>query len=295
MPESQVRLAPLPDLAAISVAGSDAASFLSAQLSQTPPKPGAAHAPLAAWADAKGRVQALFRLVYRDDGYLLITHGSIVDAVSTSLRRYVLRAAVTIDVAADTACAALLGESAAWLAERGIELDLEAGAVAPEGDAMWLRLGPQLVHVLAARDTIEQLAATLPNGPADDAELAEIRLGLPSVSAPLRGKFLPQMLNLDVLGGVAFDKGCYPGQEVIARAQHRGTIKRRLAHFRCEPGEFAPAPGERVADRDGNHVGHIVRAAPTADGSELLAVVELAAMGRQLRLKVAELQTLSPA
>ena len=295
MPENPVQFAPLPDLAAISVTGSDAASFLGGQLSQTPPKRGAARAPLAAWADAKGRVQALFRVIDQDDGYRLIADRSVVDEVSSALRRYVLRADVSIDVAADIACAALLGVSTPWLAEQGIELGLEAGDVARGHDAIWLRLGPQLVHVLAAPDRIEQLAATLTSGSADDAELAEIRLGLPSVSAPLRGKFLPQMLNLDVLGGIAFDKGCYPGQEVIARTQHRGTIKRRLAHFTCAPGEFAPAPGERVVDRDGNRVGYVVRAAPTAAGSELLAVVELAAIGRQLRLEVAELQTLSPA
>jgi len=279
MPEAACRLASLPSLGAIAVTGPDALAFLAAQLSQAPPEPGTGRAPLAAWHDAKGRVQALFRVVVgHDGGYQLITHSSVVDEVATSLRRYVLRAEVTIDVPADLACAAVLGDSAPWLAENGIELDIEAGASAIEGDVAWLRLAPELVHAVAATDKIEQLAAELPSGSAAVAELAEIHLGIPTVSAELRGQFLPQMLNLDVLGGVASDKGCYPGQEIIARAQNLGTVKRRLLRFTRDDGSALPAAGSKLQDVARTEVGTVVRAARSASGIELLAVMRLDAV-----------------
>ncbi|MDH3421105.1 MAG: tRNA-modifying protein YgfZ, partial [Gammaproteobacteria bacterium] len=109
------------------------------------------------------------------------------------------------------------------------------------------------------------------------AELAEIRLGLPVISAELRGQFLPQMLNLDLLGGVAFDKGCYPGQEIIARAQNLGTVKRRLLRFTRDDGTL-PAPGSELQDVARTAVGTVVRAARSTCGIELLAVIRLDAV-----------------
>lgn len=276
MPDTLFHVALLPDLAVIAVTGPDAASFLAAQLSQAPPETG--RAPLAAWHDAKGRVQALFRVVCLDDDYLLVTHGSVVDEVTTSLRRYVLRAEVTIGVPADVACVALLGDSASWLTEQGVELATAPGAAAIQGDVAWLRFGPTLVHAVAVTDKIERLAAELPSGSAAEAELAEIRLGLPTLSAELRGQFLPQMLNLDVLGGVAFDKGCYPGQEIIARAQNLGTVKRRLLRFTRDDGSALPAAGSKLQNVARTEVGTVVRAARSASGIELLAVMRLDAV-----------------
>lgn len=276
MPETLFHVGRLPNLAVIAVTGRDAASFLAAQLSQAPPEPG--RAPLAAWHDAKGRVQALFRVVRHEGGYLLITHGSVVDEVTTSLRRYVLRAEVTIAVPANFACAALLGDCASWLTDQDIELGTEPGAAAINDDVAWLRLGPTLVHAVAVTDTIERLAAKLPSGSAAEAQLAEIRLGLPVVSTELRGKFLPQMLNLDVLGGVAFDKGCYPGQEIIARAQNLGTVKRRMLRFSVAAGSALPSVSSKLHDVAKTDVGTVVRVAQSTGGIELLAVVRLNAV-----------------
>jgi len=277
MPETRCHLAPLPSLAAIAVTGNDAADFLAAQLSQAPPAAGAAQAPLGAWHDAKGRVQALFRVVRNDGGYLLITHSSVANDVATSLRRYILRADVMIDVAADLSCRALLGESTPWLAEQGIDLGIKAGATAQVHDAVWLRLGPTLVQVLSPSTAIEQIARDLPSGSEDDAELMEIGLGLPTISTQLRGQFLPQMLNLDVLGGVAFDKGCYPGQEIIARAQNLGTVKRRMLRFAIDGPPDLPEAGSALISGPDQTVGIVVRSARSEDCVELLAVVRLEA------------------
>ena len=281
MPDAACRFTPLPDLGAISVTGADAADFLAAQLSQAPPSAHAQRAPLAAWHDAKGRVQALFRVVCDDDGYLLITHRSVLDDVIASLRRYILRAAVAIEAMSDFACGALLGHSGSWLAERGIALDADRWASTQQDDVVWLRLGPDLVHATGTVERVEQLAQALPSGSAAETELAEIRLGIPAITSELRGQFLPQMLNLDVLGGVAFDKGCYPGQEIIARAQNLGSVKRRMVRF-VGDADSTPPVASTLSDSSGASVGVVVRAAPAPYGIELLAVARLDAVTRVL-------------
>jgi folate-binding protein YgfZ len=140
-----------------------------------------------------------------------------------------------------------------------------------------LRLGSALTLLIAPAQEMQRWVERLPAAPAADAERAEIHLGLPLVSASLRGLFLPQMLNLDLLGAMSFDKGCYPGQEIIARTQNLGTVKRRLARFRV-PGDEAVAVGEDILGRDGTNVGGVVRSAADAGRNEILGVVRVDAL-----------------
>ncbi|HEY5809615.1 MAG TPA: hypothetical protein VIT67_16690, partial [Povalibacter sp.] len=105
-----------------------------------------------------------------------------------------------------------------------------------------------------------------------DWHLQDIRAGLPQVYGSTHEHFVAQMLNIDLLGGISFEKGCYTGQEVIARTHFRGSVKRRMFHFRA--GCAAPPPGTRIVAA-GAHAGDVVDAVTTADGCELLAVVSL--------------------
>jgi folate-binding protein YgfZ len=150
--------------------------------------------------------------------------------------------------------------------------------VVTRGALACVRLGPTLWQLLGPRTAVDELAAELPRASESDAELAEIRLGLPSIGAPVVEHFVAQMLNLDVLDAVSFDKGCYPGQEVIARVRHLGSVKRRMRRYACGS-EKPPAPGAAVVTADGTNVGEVVRAARAEQGSELLAVVEHGAVG----------------
>ncbi len=115
--------------------------------------------------------------------------------------------------------------------------------------------------------------------------LAEIRSGLPQVLPETHESFVAQMLNLDLLSGISFDKGCYTGQEIIARTQYRGAIKRRMFRFSaaCPP----PQPGTRILQGD-QHAGDVVDAAATPEGCELLAVVSLAQRDAALELATAQ-------
>ena len=115
-----------------------------------------------------------------------------------------------------------------------------------------------------------------------DWRLAGIRAGLPQVYPQTYESFVAQMLNLDLLGGIAFEKGCYTGQEIIARTHFRGAIKRRMFRFQCA--SPPPVPGTRVLAGE-QHAGDVVDAAETSDGCELLAVISLAQAEAELELE----------
>src|SRR2546428_117415 len=105
-------------------------------------------------------------------------------------------------------------------------------------------------------------------GKEEEWHLQEIRAGRPLITAATQDQFVPQMVNLETLGGVDFRKGCYPGQEIVARAQYRGQVKRRMVHARA-PAGVALQPGQEF------NGGTVVDVAPAEDGAELLAVLPI--------------------
>jgi tRNA-modifying protein YgfZ len=164
-----------------------------------------------------------------------------------------------------------------WLLERSEGIALILPASLTESIATRLRK-----YVLRSKVKIDTVPAVeLPGDhPYREADwrLAGIRAGLPQVYPETHEAFVAQMLNLDLLGGVSFEKGCYTGQEIIARTHFRGAIKRRMFRFQCAGPP--PAPGTRVLVGE-QHAGDVVDAA----GSELLAVITLAQAGAELELE----------
>jgi tRNA-modifying protein YgfZ len=282
-----------PSYACIEARGADAATFLNGQLSRAVDSLDTALAPLAGWHDPRGRVRALLRVVRRADRWWLVTPADVAAATSKRLAMFVLRAAVKIDVAVDIGVGALLDTDDAWLAARGLPSSTPVNGVVTLGALACVRLGPTLWHLIGPRAAVDTFAAELPPASESDATLAEIRLGLPSIGAPVVEHFVAQMLNLDVLDAVSFDKGCYPGQEVIARVHHLGSVKRRMRLYACDA-QAPPAPGTAVVTSDGQNVGEVVRAARGERRSELLAVVEHSAAGGELAVDGARLRELPP-
>jgi hypothetical protein len=119
--------------------------------------------------------------------------------------------------------------------------------------------------------------------------LRDIRAGIPEITTATSGEFVPQMVNLDLLDGISFSKGCYTGQEIVARTKYRGRIKRRMLRFSC-PGRLYA--GATVYGNRGP-VGQVVRAVPVDGGSELLAVVHLDDLGDTLHADEARTRPLS--
>jgi folate-binding protein YgfZ len=169
-----------------------------------------------------------------------------------------------------------------WLVEQGDGVALILPASMIERTLARLRK-----YVLRSKVTIAELSAPIelpaPHAYREpDWRLSGIRAGLPQVYPETYETFVAQMLNLDVLGGISFEKGCYTGQEIVARTHFRGAIKRRM--FRFGSASAPPAPGTRLLAGE-QHAGDVVDAAATDTGSELLAVINLTQQDAALELE----------
>lgn len=272
--------AALLDTVCLEARGAEAAAFLHAQLSRAVAELDVGAAPLAGWADPRGRVRALLRVCRLPDRWLLIAPRDGADDLLKKLRMFVLRAKVTVAPATDVIVTALLGEDDAWFAARGVSVsDTPPNRLVRHEDIAFVRIGPSYWQALGAPAALVSLTAGLVKGSAHDAALAEIGLGIPAIVPALAERFVAQMLNLDELDAVSFDKGCYPGQEIIARVHNLGGVKRRARRY-AAPAEPPPVGSAVLAA--GTQVGEVVRSAAAHSGCELLAVVDHAAAGSPL-------------
>jgi tRNA-modifying protein YgfZ len=247
-------------LGILRVRGADAGSFLQGQLSNDVTRLESGRLQLSGYHTPQGRVIALLRLTpLAADDVLAVLPRELVPLVVTKLKRYVLRAKVQ-----------LTDESAQWLM-----LGYQGPAPAVPAGALCLPYDSSR-HLVLIPGTVAPPALETPAGTASDWDASDIAEGLPQVYLPTSEAFVAQMLNLDVTGGIALDKGCYTGQEIIARAHYRGQVKRRMQRFVTEtPWELTP--GQTGVLTDGRSF-RVVAAARQADGHcEFLAVTPLAA------------------
>lgn len=260
----------------IEVGGADATDFLNGQLSQAMDRVGEGRAPLAAWNDPRGRARVIFRIARLADRWLLATSADLLDPTVKRLGAFVLRAKVTLASAPERLSIALLDMDPAWLAARGLSASAARDAAATHGHSQLVHVGGGLWHGMGPRLELEALTRGLDVCTRAEATLEEIRLGLPALTRATAERYVAQMLNLDLLGALAFDKGCYPGQEVIARVHNLGSVKRRMRRFASES-HAVPDAGAELLDAEGQAVGEVLRAAPAEHGAEMLAVVDHAA------------------
>ena len=278
-------LAELSDITLIRARGEDALTFLNAQLSTDVLLLDAAHSQLAAWCNPKGRMLVIFRIFRRGNDYLLQFPAVLQESMLKRLRMYVLRAKVTLE-SMDTELIhfGLSGP----MAENMLR---ETAGFAPGGDngcetrgeLTILRLpGPHprfeiIVPFASATKLWESFRSQAqPVGPSAWAWL-DIMAGIPSVYPETSEAFVPQMANLEVVGGVSFKKGCYPGQEIVARMQYLGRLKQRMYRAHVE-GDTLPRPGDSIfaTDFPGQSAGTVVAAQPAPDnGFDLLAVIQI--------------------
>lgn len=276
-------LVPLNSLRSLLLTGPDARSFLQGQLSSDISEVTPARGQLSAWHDAKGRVLAFLRILPRpDDGFVLVTQADVVEAVQRRMKMFVLRAKVAIESGPPVYGLTRAPDGAGLVA--GLAPGEGPLAAACDDSTSVLRMPGSVGWLVVSADPAWATAADA----AAEARwlLAETAAGLPEIHPATQGEFVAQMLNLDRLGAVSFTKGCYPGQEIIARAHHLGRVKRRTRLFRA-PGP-APAPGHALADAAGT----VVRAAGDTEGCLLLAVVAEDAPGP---FALADGRPLSPA
>ncbi|HMN22414.1 MAG TPA: folate-binding protein [Ottowia sp.] len=276
-------VAPLAHLGVIRARGEQAGAFLQGLLTQEMEQLPVGQGRLAALCSAKGRVLASFVACRQaPDEFLLVCSEDLLTETLRQLARFVLRSKVRLDEAtADFKLRGLLGRAASQ-AQPGAARN---GAVAP----LTVPLAPadavQRALWLAPLDAVEPVGAALAGS---DWAFAEVRSGVATVAAATAGQFVPQMLNYESVGGVSFRKGCYPGQEVVARSQFRGAVKRRA--FVAQVAGPAQAGDEVFAvEPAGTPCGLIVQAAPAPDGgTAVIAVLGLSAVesGQALTLGV---------
>lgn len=221
----------LSNLGFIVAHGDDAASFLHGQMSQDMTNQPSNQARLAAYCSAKGRMLASFQsLRPAADTYWLITDLSVLPATLKRLSMFVLRAKVKLsDASSQWQLRGLLGDSAKTLISEASPWH----TVVLEG-AHTVALYPAVVGGVAVSRAlwVAPTALTLPSLADISTDVwlwAEVMSGVTLLTQPVFEAFVPQMLNYESVGGVNFKKGCYPGQEVVARSQFRGTLKRRTA------------------------------------------------------------------
>jgi folate-binding protein YgfZ len=273
-----MQIFPHPHRALLLISGADRVSFLQGQLTQDVATLEPERTRLSAVLTPQGRVLAVALLAQLDDSIVMTLPAQLVAAIAERLHRYVLRAKVRITVPGEALeFAAALEEQPGEFAARFGEASVGRSRRLADR-ALFVRLAGGAL-LLAPRAT---LAGYL-NAELDVArwERGAIAAGEPIVLAATSEHWTPQMLNLDRLDAISFAKGCYTGQEIVARTQHLGRVKRRMFRYRASTFE-APIPGSAVV-HGSERVGEVVRSAQVADGAEVLAVVPLEARPAELR------------
>lgn len=272
--------AELKRLGMLSCTGDEARAFLHAQLTSDVAGLAADRARHAGWCSAKGRLQASFLVLPHAQGFLLQVARDIAPAVARRLGMYILRAKAKLADASEAWVQIGLWGAGAAQRLAALALPVPAGelAVAHAGDAVVVRVAPQ--RFLLALPVAQRARVLEALGDAGDESwaLEEIRAGRALIVQATQDLFVPQMVDFERLGAIDFKKGCYPGQEIVARTQYRGVLKRRMARARVAA---AAAPGDELyaADLPGQACGTVVYAAPAPEGgSELLAVAQISSL-----------------
>jgi len=273
---------PLLHLGLIQATGEESGVFLHNLLSND-----VAHLPpdSAQWTSfntAQGRMLANFLLWRGDDGYTLALAADLAPTVLKKLSMYVLRTKVTPSATSpERALIGLAGPTAARSLSRArLPVPEEDMRIASAHGLRVIRINPGMFVIDATDDDAPTVFDALCAAEATESgtsawQLATIRAGLPLVTAATQEAFVAQMINYEIVGGVSFTKGCYPGQEVIARTQHLGTPKRRMYRIGFSTTPVGIAPGAPLFSPafDLLPVGAIVAFAPLANGGEALAVL----------------------
>lgn len=266
----------LTDLGVLQVEGEDAQGFLQNLLTNDVTSLVNNQSHLTGLCTPKGRLLAVFLLARRSNYYQLVLPKSMCTGLKQRLSMYILRAKVTItDLSEEVTCLGLLPS----LNEQISFLDAEEVISYPTEQSRYLHI--------SSKAQVTELVSTLTakqwqTAPEASWELLDIDAGLPMVYPDTKEKFTTQQVNLDLVNGVSFKKGCYPGQEIVARLHYLGSPSRRM--FKAVTSTATPANiGDEVTTIEGEIAGHIVRIQPSDDMAlSLLVSLKLTSLASSL-------------
>jgi len=249
-------------------------SFLQGQVSSDTQRLADNASLLTSYSSPQGRVLALIYLLPHSSGVAAILPREILKPTLERMRKFVLRAKVKIEDAGDSLkVAGAHGEQA--LRSLGLPVPADAGGYV-EHDGIGIARVNQDANrfwvIGAAAKPADARVAAAAAGSSDAWRLADIRAGLPQVYAATSEAFVAQMLNLDLLDGISFTKGCYTGQEIIARTQHLGRIKRRLYRLLLPTGDWTVGQSLCLAD---GRAGRLTDVIDSGGRIEALAVLSI--------------------
>lgn len=273
----------------IRFSGEDAKTFLQNQLSCDIREINPKQAQYGSYCTPKGRILATFLLWQQQDDLLMQLPAGLSAAIQKRLTMYVLRAKVRLtDASNDLIRIGVAGPDAAMLVKDVTGLACHCDhplQVAQNGALSALCLAPQRIELITSVENAPILWQHLdqqvkPVG-ADCWNWLDIESGIPVILPETQEMFLPQMINLDAIGGVSFKKGCYPGQEIVARTQYLGKLKRRMFLAHIDSTQTIKA-GDALysSDMEDQSSGNIVNAAPSPQGGfDVLAVIQQSSVG----------------
>ena len=269
---------PLIHEGVLAVRGADAAKFLQGQLTCNLNYLSDTQASLGARCTQKGRMQSSFRILLQGDGVLLAMAAELLEPQLADLKKYAVfsKSKLTDESAAWSRFGLVNADSA--LANLGLELPAETDSVARNEYLIAIRVSPDRSELWVPSDRADavkaQLSETLDQADLNEWLLGQIRAGIGQVMPQTRELFIPQMLNLQAVGGVSFKKGCYTGQEIVARMQYLGKLKRRLYRLSLDSAQM-PEPGTPLfSPSHSSSIGEVVIAAKADQVIELLAVLQ---------------------
>lgn len=278
-------LCDLSDQGLIRISGTDAQTFLQGQFTNDVKKVSAGLSQLSSYCSPKGRMMAMFRLFQRGDELFLLLPRERLPAILKRLSMFVMRSQVTLSDASDELCVAGIAGTCCTTAlaqaptanDQSVTLDgLTIIRVAGDRERFLVIAEPGALQTWWQQATTQATPASTDCWP-----LLDIRAGMPSVWEATTEAFVPQMANLQLVDGVSFTKGCYTGQEVVARMQYLGTLKRRMYRAKVAS-EQRPARGTELfsaSSASGQGAGKVVDARPSPDGGyEVLVVCQIASM-----------------
>jgi hypothetical protein len=281
----------------ISAVGAEAENFLQNQFCNDVRNISALQSQLNAYCNAKGRILAFFRLFQRDEHYYLRLPQEILEPTLNRLRMFVLMTKITLEDASDKLLR--IGFSGPEAEQRLTKL---VGPAPTTVDSSSQTNGLTIIRIpgaqprfeiygdeAAVKHVWEQLSADAKPVGSGCWELIDISAAIPEISPGTQEAFVPQMVNLQAINALSFKKGCYPGQEIVARMHYLGKLKRCMYVAHTEDGAV-PAPGDALfaeGSESGQGVGKVVRAqANPGGGADFLAVIEISsAEQRALHLK----------
>ena len=268
----------------IRFSGAEAQTFLHNQLTCDVGTLAPSTSTYGSYCTPKGRVLATFLLWRSGEDFFMQLPSSLREPIQKQLSKFILRAKVkATDATPEWTLLGVVGKDAAAIVQRAVgEAPKAVHQVAHASGAMVIKVPGGRYEIVAARDKAQALLTSLVSGAemagADYWDWLDIRGGIPTIVIATQEAFVPQMVNLDLIGGVSLSKGCYPGQEIVARMHYRGTLKQRMYLANVAGGD-SPQPGDKLYSSDFGEqaCGTIVNAVRSPEGGyDVLAVIQIA-------------------